>query len=169
MSELVFPTRCPKCRQPTGATDYYLNKGRPRPMCKVCWKEQNAEAYRENRVERIVKAGERKRENRERYNGYNRTSRRRLRSEVMAAYGGEHPACKCCGEDIDQFLAIDHLDGGGNAHRRSIYGTATAGDRFYRWLRDNGFPPGFQILCHNCNFAKSAYGVCPHHASSHTP
>lgn len=24
------------------------------------------------------------------------------------------------------------------------------------------YPPGFQVLCHNCNFGKSLYGVCPH-------
>jgi hypothetical protein len=27
---------------------------------------------------------------------------------------------------------------------------------------DNHFPPLFQILCYNCNFAKGADGVCPH-------
>ena len=31
----------------------------------------------------------------------------------------------------------------------------------YRWLEKNGFPSGFQTLCHNCNWAKSR-GGCPH-------
>ena len=37
-----------------------------------------------------------------------------------------------------------------------------AGASFYRWLKQNRFPPGLQVLCHNCNLAKSAYGSCPH-------
>jgi len=37
--------------------------------------------------------------------------------------------------------------------------------KFYRWLVENDFPEGFQILCHNCNFAKSHNpGGCPHAA-----
>lgn len=34
--------------------------------------------------------------------------------------------------------------------------------RFYQWLEDNDYPPGFQTLCHNCNHAKHVLGVCPH-------
>jgi hypothetical protein len=32
----------------------------------------------------------------------------------------------------------------------------------YRWLVKNNFPKEFQILCHNCNFAKFRLGTCPH-------
>jgi hypothetical protein len=32
----------------------------------------------------------------------------------------------------------------------------------YRSLRNQGYPPGYQVLCHNCNWAKYAYGECPH-------
>lgn len=56
---------------------------------------------------------------------------------------------------------IDHVNGGGNAHRRSIGGTTACTVRFYRWLEVNNYPEGFQVLCHNCNFAKS-HGGCPH-------
>jgi hypothetical protein len=37
--------------------------------------------------------------------------------------------------------------------------------RFYRWLITNNFPDDFQILCHNCNYAKS-HGGCPHKRSA---
>lgn len=30
------------------------------------------------------------------------------------------------------------------------------------WLKTNGYPDGFQTLCHNCNMAKGFYGICPH-------
>ena len=32
----------------------------------------------------------------------------------------------------------------------------------YWSLVSRGFPAGYQVLCHNCNFAKS-HGGCPHH------
>jgi hypothetical protein len=35
-----------------------------------------------------------------------------------------------------------------------------------RWLRKNGFPKGFRVLCHNCNFAHGHYGYCPHKTTS---
>lgn len=58
------------------------------------------------------------------------------------------------------FLAIDHVEGNGAAHRRELGGTGTV---FYAWLVKNNFPKEFQILCHNCNFAKFRNGgVCPH-------
>jgi hypothetical protein len=30
------------------------------------------------------------------------------------------------------------------------------------WLVKNKFPGGFQVLCHNCNYAKARSGRCPH-------
>ena len=77
-----------------------------------------------------------------------------LRRQVLEHYGG---LCQCCGETQYEFLAIDHINGGGRAHRRSIPGQSV-----YRWLRKHDFPPGFQVLCHNCNMAKAFYGKCPH-------
>ncbi|HYT41037.1 MAG TPA: hypothetical protein VEP90_01705 [Methylomirabilota bacterium] len=79
----------------------------------------------------------------------------------MTHYGGETPTCAClgCRETIDQFLCIDHINGGGNDHRKEIKRNGAA---FYQWLRTNSYPEGFQVLCHNCNMAKSLYGKCPH-------
>ena len=79
------------------------------------------------------------------------------RDKVLDHYGHQ---CVCCFESIDDFLAIDHIDGGGNKHRREI--GILAGSSFYRWLIRNEFPEGFQVLCHNCNMAKSSHGTCPH-------
>jgi hypothetical protein len=90
---------------------------------------------------------------------YSRASRRRLKMEVLHAYGGEHPACACCGESTPEFLAIDHLNGGGKNHRDNLI---RSGTNMYAWLKREGFPPGFQVLCHNCNCALGYYGACPH-------
>jgi hypothetical protein len=84
------------------------------------------------------------------------------RQLALAAYGG---TCACCGESEAAFLAIDHIDGGGNEHRRSLSGTGrmVGSSNFYAWLRRNDHPDGFTVLCHNCNFAKShAPSGCPH-------
>lgn len=85
---------------------------------------------------------------------------RRLRHDVWDAYGGRF--CRCCGETEEYFLTIDHVDGGGSAHRREIRATGQS-SKFYLWLRDNAYPSGFQVLCQNCNVGKWRNGGrCPH-------
>lgn len=70
------------------------------------------------------------------------------RDAVIKHYGGK---CIECGESKLTCLAIDHIKGGGNTHRRKI---GKYGSGFFKWLIDNNFPDGFQILCHNCNVSK---------------
>lgn len=79
------------------------------------------------------------------------------REAVIKHYGGR---CVCCNEDEPCFLAIDHIDGDGNTHRKQI---KKYGSGFFKWLVDNDFPTGFQVLCHNCNVGKHLNGgICPH-------
>lgn len=82
--------------------------------------------------------------------------RARVRAGVLEAYGGEFPRCACCGEERTEFLAVDHINGGGVKHLKEINGN------LYLWLRKNNYPRGFRLLCHNCNFSLGAYGHCPH-------
>ena len=80
---------------------------------------------------------------------------------MFATYG---PACACCGEHRDPFLTLDHVDGNGTAHRLKLFGRInSAGQTFYKYLFDNGFPndPELQVLCANCNLA-THNGRCPH-------
>lgn len=86
-----------------------------------------------------------------------REYRIRARRLAMNAYGGA--ICRCCGEDTLEFLAVDHINGGGNQHRKK---NNAIGTMFYVWLRKNKYPSGFQVLCHSCNQAKGFYGTCPH-------
>lgn len=81
------------------------------------------------------------------------------RKDIIDAYGG---VCTCCGETELAFLTIDHIDGGGTKHRELI----GFGQRFYSWLKTNGYPQGYQVLCYNCNCAKSFSGGCPHKGGS---
>lgn len=78
---------------------------------------------------------------------------------VLETYGG--PKCVCCGEKEPVFLTVDHIHGNGSAHRNKVT-NGFSGSPFYRWLIRQGFPPGFQVLCHNCNHAKHILGECPH-------
>jgi len=87
---------------------------------------------------------------------------RRMRLATLDAYGG--PVCKCCGDKNEEFLTIDHIDGRGAEHRRTI---KRGGHSFYLWLKQNGFPKGFRVLCMNCNFSLGMRGYCPHKGGRH--
>jgi len=76
-----------------------------------------------------------------------------IRKQVIEYYGNK---CECCGENKYEFLALDHINGGGNQHRKET-GTDTM-----LWIVRNEFPEGFRILCHNCNVSYGLYGFCPH-------
>jgi len=78
---------------------------------------------------------------------------------VLAYYSRGKIQCACCGEAQLEFLTIDHIAGGGNKHRKAI---GKNGAQFRKWLIDNQFPDGYQVLCMNCNWAKGKYGKCPH-------
>ena len=84
----------------------------------------------------------------------NSTRSRSLRLEVLQHYGRK---CACCGETAIEFLEIDHINGGGTKHRRE-----TVKGSIFRWLKNNDYPPEFQILCANCNLSRAFYGYCPH-------
>jgi hypothetical protein len=82
-----------------------------------------------------------------------REVRRKIKSDVMIHYSEGTPVCKECGETDLEVLTIDHVNGGGCQHRKSI-GVKGGGSTFYRWLRKNNYPEGFQVLCFNCNCSK---------------
>jgi hypothetical protein len=87
---------------------------------------------------------------------------RRKRDEaydiIFSRYG---KTCKCCGEKNIEFLTLDHINGGGNKHRKELKSTGGVG--FYHKLIKLGLPEGFQTLCFNCNLASHHNGgVCPH-------
>ena len=67
-------------------------------------------------------------------------------------------SCACCGSAED--LGIDHVNGGGNAHRIALFGRAAESTKMYRWLIRNGFPAGYQILCGPCNSSKAGGAAC---------
>jgi hypothetical protein len=82
--------------------------------------------------------------------------RQKVRDEVFRNYGGA--TCSCCGETERDFLTIDHINEDGARHRREVVRSGA----FYQWLKSHNFPPGFQVLCWNCNHSKHFHGECVH-------
>lgn len=97
----------------------------------------------------------------------------KLRLEVLSHYsdGALRCACPWCDEDNPDLLSIDHVHGGGLAHRREI---GTSGSRLYVWLKTHdwpgdgrdGRPKEYQVLCLSCNLGREFHGgpnrLCPH-------
>ncbi len=71
--------------------------------------------------------------------------------DIISYYSNGTMKCLKCGFDDIRALQIDHINGGGTKHRRELGRT---GDAFYRWLRLNNYPEGYQVLCCNCNWIK---------------
>jgi len=77
--------------------------------------------------------------------------RRKQRMAVLWYYSGGAMTCVRCGFPDIRALVLDHINGGGTEHRR----TMKAGTNVWLWLARHGFPPGYQILCANCNAIKA--------------
>ncbi len=99
---------------------------------------------------------EKYRANPEKHREAQKQTRIRRRLRVLDRYGG---SCVCCGETLYEFLSVDHIDGGGTEHRKSV------GSNIDRFLIRENFPDGYRVLCHNCNFAIGIYGFCTHKRS----
>ncbi len=120
----------------TKAAKYYMTRTKPVHMKDPDYLERRRQSYR-------------------RYN-------QRKRGLVLDHYGRQ---CVCCGEAIDRFLTIDHINSDGS-HRRKDHGS---GLDFYRWIIKNDYPSDLQTLCFNCNLGRALNGgVCPHEEGSET-
>lgn len=128
------------------------------------WETANRDKIRLNRAkhreQRSAYAAARYQADPEKWKARAQAAKQRARAAILDHYGR---ACACCGEAHTEFLALDHINGGGNEHRATT-GTR-GGSAFYRWIAKNGFPDGYRILCHNCNMARGLYGYCPHEAT----
>lgn len=95
---------------------------------------------------------------------YSKNKNKEARVNALIHYSNGSPQCACCGDFRFEFLALDHISGGGNAHRQKVTGSKRGA--IYQWLEKNHYPVGYQVLCHNCDMAKHIYGSCPY-ATSH--
>jgi len=79
---------------------------------------------------------------------------RRLKYDAISHYGSE---CVVCHETNLLFLTIDHSYKDGIIH--SNINGKRGGEKFYRWLRNNGYPDnlGLRVLCWNCNCSEGVH------------
>ncbi len=156
---LLLSRKCCICGDFKKSPDFGFSSERLfqiRPDCKVCRKEERKMAYYQK------------------YRFIEKEKRRKNRNIVLEHYGGK---CACCGEKTKEFLAIDHINNDGAAHKRKIgimkinknKGIKTnklsySSGQFIGWIIKNNFPD-YLVLCHNCNCAKKFYGKCPHQES----
>lgn len=82
---------------------------------------------------------------------------------ILVHYGGNPPRCACCGEMQHEFLAIDHINGGGKKHRGKLVSL-----QYYNLIMRT-WPEDLRILCHNCNSSLGFYGYCPHNLKKGSP
>jgi hypothetical protein len=124
---------CPQCHLEKPIAEFYLSPGgdRSHAWCKVCNNEHRKARFRDDR------------------------------RAALLHYSGGVPRCICCGEEHIEFLALDHINDDGAAHRREL--GVGGGGQFYSWLRKTGYTyEGVVVACHNCNMARAMYGNCPH-------
>ncbi len=86
--------------------------------------------------------------NRERMRNRESARYAQRKAESIEAYGGK---CKECGEGNIIFLCIDHVNNDGAAERRLLRGKV---QDIHVWLKREGYPDRYQILCGNCNLKK---------------
>ena len=157
---------CPRCKQEKDSVYFYTNehhrskKSKLSSYCKECTREYSREWNIKRRIRLKISPKfngtkeEQKQRNREARNRYNK----KLRLLIFNYYSNNKLECACCGEKEYGFLSLDHINGGGNTHRKEIgFGT-----QLYCWIIKNNYPPIFQILCYNCNLSKGFLGECPH-------
>lgn len=173
---------CPDCGEEKPVTEFHRNGGNKDGLayrCKPCaceaarlWRLANPDRDRENnrryvethpgyhtqytrawRAANPDKAEEYRRKQASSLAEWGRRNHRKLRAAVFDHYGW---ACACCGST--ERPSIDHVNGDGVEHRRSV--GINTGTKTYHWLIANGFPEGFQTLCGPCNASKRSGTSC---------
>jgi hypothetical protein len=145
--ESPFSSRCKECAREQAKEQHEKKKNDP------AYKERVNRTSREHYQQNKDDIRERHRQWKDDHPGYSTQKNRELRIKCLEAYGNK---CQCCGETQQEFLAFDHVNGGGRKHRKQVGGHMNA------WIVRNKFPSSIRILCHNCNQSLAFYGYCPH-------
>ena len=137
-------------------------------------------AYKEWRKKHVpspsTKAKDKARQQTTRYKEKKKNNRDEKRLKILQEYSKRHsksdvPCCRCCGEHSHvDFLSIDHILGKKEMDLipelvEIEYSSKSKDLKLSNWIIDNNFPEYFQVLCHNCNFAKGIKRnnhTCPH-------
>ena len=146
----------------------YLKKYHSKPENKAKAKERASRP--ENMAER------KERDSKPEYKAKAKERQQNARLKVLQYYSkhlskSDIPCCRCCGEKSHiGFLALDHIAGRKEMDSEPElvklgYSSSLVKTALLNWIIKNNFPDGFQILCHNCNYAKGIVrnkNKCPH-------
>lgn len=89
---------------------------------------------------------------------------KKIKFEVFSHYCKGLVRCQCKGCPIKHIdlLTLDHKIPVRKTSRRR-----KTGYHFWFWLKRNGCPDGFQILCASCNFSKKRNFRCSRYGKTH--
>lgn len=171
--------KCNNCKKLLPATAEYFyrnlkNKDGFQYTCIKCRKDydiRNKERIKDRRIIYILENKDTIREQKKHYDKINREKigKRKARYYVdnapdinkrHAKYNLskkeqclDHYGHKCvwpeCEITQSEFLAFDHINGGGGKHRKEM-----GGNKIVSWIIKNDFPDSIQLLCHNHNRLK---------------
>lgn len=143
---------CKVCGQPKSLSDFQMSDRWHINTCKKCQSKRAVASFKRRSTA-----------NPELYQkllSYEKDRHAKQVQAVLDHYGRE---CECCGETEEKFLTVDHIEGIGSYKKRVELGH----NRMYSWLVRNNFPPGYRLLCSNCNHGRARNGgVCPHQEGS---
>lgn len=142
---------CTQCKFEKPIDGFTNNKLTPDGLaswCKDCFNAYQRKSYLENHEEQLERHRKYRETHREQGRRKGRIYNQRMKSLVLFHYSSGVPTCAHCGFCDIRALSIDHINGGGSRHQREISNT------IYRWLINNDFPDGYQVLCMNCQFIK---------------
>jgi hypothetical protein len=137
-------------------------KRRAKGLCHKCYRKLYAKKRAERDPQWRSREGKKMyQKHKTNYADRQRERHRNLKWLVIEQLGGK---CACCGETTMEFLTVDHINGDGAAHRKSIANTARASSlMIYKDIRNQGFPRDkYRVLCFNCNCSIGCWGYCPH-------
>ena len=123
--------------------------GYPPGMQILCWNWNEIKG----KADQWQKAPKTKRGIRDKKNVY------RSKIEVLTHYcSGKKPYCVCCEYNELAGLTIDHIHGRKKIPEDEAKAT---GHALRLLLKKKNYPPNYQVLCFNCNSAKSNKDTCP--------
>ena len=132
---------------------YCSEECRKKKYTKEQWNEYQRNWRRRNPEKARFNDKKTKQKNIGRIRDYRRVWVLRVKTEVLTHYGRGKLECTLCGEKRLPCLSIDHINGGGTRHMKSLN---KFGQRFYRYLKTESFPSGYRTLCMNCQFMERA-------------
>lgn len=156
--------KCCKCKKTKDISEFCKDKVTLDGFsyeCNGCHREY----YENHKKEYSERHKKRYKINSEKSKRYTKEYNLKLKQEVINYYGGK---CTCCNETRLDFLALDHINGGGTKQKKQLRSEHKA-QNMYAWAKNNNYPKIFQIMCHNCNMSKHINkGKCIHQIERET-